>query len=389
MRVALFTETFLPEINGVATSTASLQKALQMRGHRCVVVTTNPFSNEVTFIDDVIRIPGIELKRLYSYRLAYFYNSKAMRILKDLNLDLVHIQTEASLGIFGKTVARKLKIPYVYTYHTMYEDYTYYATKGHFDSIAKTIIKGWSRLQAEAADEFVSPSEKTKDAMREYGVQRYINVVPTGIDLKRFRPENIDFDRVNELKKQYKLTESLNLIYLGRIAKEKSIDIVITGFASFVKKANRPTKLLIVGKGPQTLELKELAHTLGIDDHVIFTGPVPPSDVPTYYQLGDIFVSASVSETQGLTFMEAMAANKLLYCCYDDNLVDVIKDGKTGFFFTNEADFADKLLKIVEFNKTKIDEIIANAYDLADEYSLERFGEKMENVYKRALRNSW
>jgi len=219
MRVALFTDTFLPEINGVATSTATLQKALQDRGHFCVVVTTNPFSKKVTFEND----------------------------------------TEASIGIFGKTVARRLKLPYVYTYHTMYEDYTYYATKGRFDSLAKSIVKGWSRWQAELANEFVSPSTKTKEAMREYGVNRYINVVPTGIDFSRFKKENIDLEKVVAIKKELGIEDTFNLIYVGRVAKEKSIDIVIKGFANYLKsEETRKTKLIIVGGGPALIDLKDL-----------------------------------------------------------------------------------------------------------------------------------
>ncbi|MGI6644804.1 MAG: glycosyltransferase [Bacilli bacterium] len=390
IRVALFTDTFLPEINGVATSTASLQTALKNRGHYCVVVTSNPFSNKVTFEDDVLRLPGIELKKLYGYHLASFYNRKAMKILESLNLDLVHIQTEATVGLFAKSVIRRLKLPYVYTYHTMYEDYTYYATKGHFDLLAKSIIKEWSRAKAEAANSFVSPSEKTKDAMREYGVNRYINVIPTGIDLARFRQENIDMDVVAELKKKYKIEDTLNLIYLGRIAEEKSIDVVIKGYANFLKtNRSTPSRLLIVGKGPQTLELKQLTSDLGINDNVIFVGPVPPSEVPIYYQLGDIFVSASISETQGLTFMEAMAADRLLLCCYDDNLKDVIIDGKTGFFFDNEQHFPTVLEKIIKLPKEEIDKILDEAFLVADEYSLERFGERMERVYIKTLRNNW
>ncbi|HOF65374.1 MAG TPA: glycosyltransferase [Bacilli bacterium] len=390
MRVALFTDTFLPEINGVATSTATLQKALQARGHFCVVVTTNPFSKKVTFENDVIRIPGIELKKLYGYYLANIYNGTAMRILKGLNLDLVHVHTEASIGIFGKTVARRLKLPYVYTYHTMYEDYTYYATKGRFDSLAKSIVKGWSRWQAELANEFVSPSTKTKEAMREYGVNRYINVVPTGIDFSRFKKENIDLEKVASIKKELGIEDTFNLIYVGRVAKEKSIDIVIRGFANYLKSdETRKTKLIIVGGGPALIDLKDLALQLKITEDVIFLGPVSPDEVALYYHLGDIFVSASTSETQGLTFMEAMAAYKLLLCCYDDNLINVIKDGVTGFFFDSEIDFGDKVKKVINLSNEEMEKMLDAAFELADEYSIERFGSRMEHVYERALRNSW
>ncbi|MCX5775836.1 MAG: glycosyltransferase [Firmicutes bacterium] len=149
MNIALFSDTFPPEINGVATSTFNLFNVLRKNGHNVYAISTNPFSNKVEFKDNVLRVPGIELKRLYGYRMAGFFNSQAMRIIRGMKLDVIHIQTEAGVGIFGKIAARTLHVPTVYTYHTMYEDYTYYATKGHFDRIARGIVRWYSRFVAE------------------------------------------------------------------------------------------------------------------------------------------------------------------------------------------------------------------------------------------------
>lgn len=389
MRIAIFTDTFVPDTNGGAVSSYNLFKALNDRGHYCVVVTSNPFSKEVTFIDNVLRIPGIEMKKLYGYNFAG-PNRKAHKILKKLKIDIVHVQNEAGMGIFGKSFARQQKIPYVYTYHTMYEDYTYYATKGRMETFAKAIIRRFSRWQAEIADEFIVPSDKTKVSLREYGVQRYINVIPTGVDFSKFMYNPEDKPFLDEYKKEHGLDGTFNLVYVGRVAKEKSIDVVIRGYALYVKKnLNHNTRLIIIGGGPAIPELEELAEKLQIAPFVHFVGKVLPADIGKYYHLGEVFVSASISETQGLTFMEAMAAERLLLCRFDEGLVGVIRDGESGFFFRNEEDFGEMVKKIRSLSTKEIRNILDEANNIVDYYSNDRFVERCEHVYLRALRNSW
>lgn len=389
MRIAMFSDTFVPDTNGVAVSTYNLFKALNEKGHQCFVVTSNPFSKEVVFKDNVLRIPGVEMKNLYGYHFAA-PNTKAWRILRKLKIDVVHIQSEAGMGIFGKGFARTEKIPYVYTYHTMYEDYTYYATKGRMETFAKSIIRRFSRWQAESADEFISPSEKTKVSLREYGVNRYINIIPTGVDFSKFKANKDNEEFLRNYAKEHNLDQTYNLVYVGRVAKEKSIDVIIAGYAKYIlNNEKHGTKLVIVGGGPAIPELEEYATKLGIKDDVHFVGKVLPEDIGKYYHLGEIFVSASISETQGLTFMEAMAAERILLCRFDEGLVNVIKNGESGYFFNNEEDFGTMVDKIRALKPKEIRAIKDYANEIVDEYSNERFVARCLHVYERALRNSW
>lgn len=389
MRIAMFSDTFVPDTNGVAVSTYNLFKALNEKGHQCFVVTSNPFSKEVVFKDNVLRIPGVEMKNLYGYHFAA-PNTKAWRILRKLKIDVVHIQSEAGMGIFGKGFARTEKIPYVYTYHTMYEDYTYYATKGRMETFAKSIIRRFSRWQAESADEFISPSEKTKVSLREYGVNRYINIIPTGVDFSKFKANKDNEEFLRNYAKEHNLDQTYNLVYVGRVAKEKSIDVIIAGYAKYIlNNEKHGTKLVIVGGGPAIPELEEYATKLGIKDDVHFVGKVLPEDIGKYYHLGEIFVSASISETQGLTFMEAMAAERILLCRFDEGLVNVIKNGESGYFFNSEEDFGTMVDKIRALKPKEIRAIKDYANEIVDEYSNERFVARCLHVYERALRNSW
>ena len=390
MKVGIFTDTYPPEINGVATSCEMLKKTLESHGHEVFLVTTNSSLNKMIYEDYCLRIPGILLKKLYNYRLAGIFHPKATKIIKSWKLDIIHTQTEGGVGLYARLLAPSLKIPLVYTYHTMYVDYTYYVTKGIMDQSVKNIVKKLSKVLCETCDEFTTPSEKTKNALRGYGVERYINVVPNGIDLDRFEDNEKNIERIKRYRKENNLEDTKILLSLGRIAQEKSIDVLLRGYALFLKKnPSIKTKLLVVGDGPSKPNLEKLAHDLDIKDHVSFIGKVPYEDVPFFYQLADLYLSASTSETQGLTFVEAIASKTLVLCRFDENLVDVIKENQTGFYFGDEESFALKLEKVLNIKENEINQIIEKAYLENKKYSLESFYLNMKEVYDRARRKKW
>ena len=391
MRIALFTDTYPPEINGVATSCKSLRDVLVSHGHEVMVVTTNPFSNKVTMEENIVRIPGPELKKLYGYRMAGIYSNKAMKYIYKFSPDIVHIQTDFGVAVFGRFVASKLKCPSIYTYHTMYEDYTYYVTKGHFDRVGKHLVRSFSKSIIEGCDGFITPSMKTKDYMRRIGVDSYANVIPTGIDFSKFNEENLDKDKVLELKKKFDIhDDEFILLSLGRIAQEKSIDFSIDCFAYFVKNnPNIKTKMIIVGKGPGEDTLKEQVKNLNMEDKIKFLGPCQPSEVQYYYALGNAFISASLTETQGLTYMEAMAAHLYVLARYDHNLLDVIQEGKTGFFFENKEEFSDKFMKAYKLYVSKDKKMLDLALKSIDNYSIETFYNRIIEAYKHVIKQCW
>lgn len=391
MRIAIFTDTYVPEINGVAMSCKSLHDILVTHGHNVLVVTTNPWGDDFRMEDNVFRMPGAELKKIYGYKMANIFNRKAIDVLTKFEPDLIHIQTEYSIGIIGLMAVQKLKIPMVYTYHTMIEDYTYYITHGHFDRIAKMFVRKYYKMYAQTADAFITPSSKTKDYMRNIGYDKYANVIPTGIDFSRFNPDNIQPNIKRALREKYNLSPStFTLLSLGRIAKEKSIDFSMSCFARFLKDhPDIDSKMVIVGKGPAEDELKELAKTLNIEDKVVFAGPCDPKEVQNYYTLGDAFVSASLSETQGLTYMEAMAAHLYVMARYDHNLLDVVKDGVTGYFFENEEEFSNKLYKEYELFKKGDTEMLEKAINGIEQYSIETFYNSIMKAYKHVLKVNW
>lgn len=391
MRIAIFSDTYPPQINGVATSTYNLVNTLKAHGHDVLLVTVNRTDTKFNFSEGVVEIPGILLKRIYGYRLAPIYHGKAMRVIRDWNPEIIHNQTDAAVGQFAKIVARHLKIPIVYTYHTQYEDYTYYVTKGNFDRIARNVIQYYSRMVAKGSTGFITPSVKTKEMMRMYGSDVHISVIPTGIDFSLFEENKINKKEVAEFKKEHGIKENtLVFLVLGRLANEKSTDVSINYYAGFLKKHPEiDTKMFIVGGGPARNSLELLTHELRIADKVEFIGPVPASRVPFFYYLADVYTSASITETQGLTFMEAMASRTLVLARYDDNLTGVIEDNETGFFFTSEDTFIEKVERIIASNQEEKKRIHDNALKIIEKYSIQTFYENVMEVYLRCVKKYW
>ena len=164
MRIGLFTDTYTPDINGVVSSIVTLQRELEKNGHE-VFVITNHKARTMKREGNVLRLPGLELKWLYGYKLSTPFHFAARDEVKKMNLDVIHVHTEFGVGFFARIVAKNLNIPVVSTYHTMYEDYTHYVNLFGFeevDKMTKRIVSTFSRSISDNVQAVISPSEKTK-----------------------------------------------------------------------------------------------------------------------------------------------------------------------------------------------------------------------------------
>ena len=388
MNIILFSDTFEPELNGVSTSVTTLFKVLKNNGHNVYVVTTNPFSKKVTFKNNVLRIPGLRLKALYDYILAPIYNRKAMKILKNINADIIHVHTDFSIAQLAYIYKAYSNAALVYTYHTMYEDYTYYITKGYMDRASKWIIRQYSLAVSDKTNMVITPSYKSQNYLRKIGASKYIGVIPTGIDTTRFINYKLDPEaRFNFLKEQNIPENSKIMLFLGRMAKEKNIEELLDNFKSLTEKRD-DAYFVVVGDGPNRPDLEKKAKELGIMAKTRFIGAVPYENIDFYYALADVFVNASVSETQGLTYLEAMASKKVVLAKYDSNLSELIVDGYNGFFFDTKEEFLQKIGKIFEISDTTYNVMVKNMLESVDKLSLEKFYTNIMEVYEKAKRNN-
>ena len=391
MRIALFTDTYPPYVNGVSTSTFNLANILTKNGHEVLVIAPRFSEGKLEQVGNVLYVPGLYLKRYYGFRLTNIFASKPFKIIKKFKPDVIHNQTDWTIGVLARRCAKKLNIPIVYTYHTAYEDYTYYVVRGIMDRFAKRVMRGYTKGIANRMTEFITPSEKTKEYMRLVGSDIYINVVPTGIDFSIFKDDQIDQEKTKAFKEEHHIKANTKVfLILGRIAKEKSMDVSLRGIAEYHHKHPEvDIKVLVVGDGPAKEDLVILSEQLGMTSYTDFVGQVSGLEVPFYYHLADIYTSASITETQGLTFMEAMAAGKIVLARFDTNLSGTIVNGKTGFFFTDDNSFVSQVEKIFALTPEQKEAIINEAYQTADIYSIDKFYNNIVRVYNRAIRKYW
>lgn len=391
MRIVIFTDSYPPFATGVATSSYNLANSLVAKGHDVLVVAPRPTDGKLEQIGNVLYVPGIYLKRLYGYRMTNIFTNKPISIIKKFKPDVIHDQTDFTIGVLARRCAKRLKLPIVYTYHTAYEDYTYYVTHGFMDRLAKKVVRNYARDLSNRMTEFITPSEKIKNYMRLVESDAYINVIPTGIDSSIFENDKIDLQKAAEFKEKHNIKSNTKVFLLvGRLAREKSMDVSLRCIAAYHEKhPEKEIKVLILGEGPIHEDLELLCEELGISSLVDFLGEVTGLEVPFYYSFADIYTSASVTETQGLTYMEAMAASKIVLARYDSNLEGTIIHGKTGFFFTDEASFVEQVDKIFSLSEEEKENIIKEIKKVMEQYSIERFYKGTIRVYQRAVRKYW
>ncbi|MEG0138074.1 MAG: glycosyltransferase family 4 protein [Bacilli bacterium] len=386
MRIGIFTDTYPPYINGVSTSIFMLENALRKKGHQVYIVTVNADNMKYKYENEerIIRIPGVPIG-IYDYRLTGVYPLKALNKIKKWNLDVIHSHTEFGVGTFARIIAKQYNIPLVHTYHTMYEDYVHYITKGYFNNTSKKIVEYLTNFYCDqTATELIVPTKKTYLFFKEkYHYERNVHIVPTGIEVERFYEENIAKKDIDELRKKYGISKGEFLIlYVGRIGKEKSIEVLIEAHESLAKTYK--AKLMIVGDGPDALHYKELVKKLDLEDYVIFTGKVPWEQVTLYYQLADVFATASTSETQGLTVIEAMAASLPVIAVDDDAFRNVVVEGLNGHLFDTKGEYKKFVQSFID-SPSKLKQFSNQARINADTYSSKYFAERVLDVYTAAI----
>ena len=389
MRIGLFTDTYPPFINGVSTSVYMLKKALEKEGHTVFVVTLNNSSLHYQFEDNdtVIKVPGLPIG-FYDYRVTTVYPVRALNVIRKWKLDVIHSHTEFSVGTFARIIARQYNIPLVHTYHTMYEDYTHYITKGYFNNSSKKIVEYLTKFYCDmTANELIVPTKKTYDLFKQkYQVNKNIHIIPTGIEIDRFFDENIDSKKLEKLRKKLKLEkDAFNIIYVGRLAEEKNVVLLIDGHKDIVKK-NPKANLIIVGDGPDIDAYKERAKKLGLDKNIIFTGKVPWEEVPYYYHLGKVFATASTSETQGLTVIEAMAAGVAPICIDDESFRNTVIDDLNGKIFFTKEEYIKIVISLMQ-DEQKLNQLRSQARINAETHSSKFYAQQALLVYNIAIKN--
>lgn len=392
MRVGIFTESYPPLVNGVSTSILMLEHALTKLGHEVFIITVSDNKKYYVLENNghILRLPSVNLANCYDYKMTSVYPIKAVNMIKKMNLDVIHSNVEFTVGIFARVVSEQLSIPLVHTYHTNWEDYTHYITKNKkiLDDICKKLLKYLVVFfEDKTVTELIVPSNKIYNLFKDkYKFTKNIHIIQTGIETSKFYKENFNQKDINSLKKKLGIKKKdFVVMTVSRLAKEKSVDRIINNHKELVKKYSN-MKLLIVGDGPDIDKLKDEAKSLGVSDSVIFTGKVPLSDIPIYYQLGNVFVTASKSETQGLTVVEAISSSLPVVAVKDDSFVNSVIEDFNGFVFTDDEKYINSISKLYE-DKDLYNRLSNQSRLLSEDFSSEYFALKVLKVYETAIEN--
>ena len=381
MKVLITTDLYATNTNGVVTSVQNIRGELEKKGHEVRVLTVSEKLRSHKE-GNIYYIKSVPLGVVYpDVRMPISYRHRYLRELIDWKPDVIHSQCEYFSYQFAGYIAKKTGAPIVHTYHTLYEQYVTYIFPSQ--RIGAYFVGVLSKLRLRKAEAIVAPTQKVETVLKNYGVRNPIHVVPSGIALEQHK------ERISEEERKCRRHElgipedHTVLLNLGRLGTEKNLPELIELFAIALAHNSKLT-LLIVGDGPARKDLEEMAVRLGVSDHVVFTGMVNPSEVHKYYQLGDIFVSASTSETQGLTYIEAAANGLPLLCRRDPCLDDVLVEGRNGYEYEAEDEFCELLDTILQ-NPDWCRTAGTQSAQIAAAFDKSNFAEKIEDVYEAVL----
>ncbi len=330
MRVALFTNNYVPFRGGVATSVETLREGLEGLGHRTWVFAPAP-SARVKDPPRVFRYRSIPAPTYPGFALPLPFSPRLARTARGLDLEIIHAQHPFLLGVTGRRLAHRQDIPFVFTYHTRYEKYAHYVPLPR-RLVAALAVRLSCRF-ANAADLVVAPSVGIAEMLRARNVGAPVAVVPTGVPVDRFAPG----DRVAARRRLGLPADGPLCLYVGRLDREKNVDRVIAAFGS-IAGAVSAVRLSLVGQGSHAQALRRIAEASPARERIQFHGGVARDDLPPYYQAADLFLFASETETQGLVLAEAHACGLAAVAVRASGVEEVVVDGETGVLTKPDAD---------------------------------------------------
>ena len=322
MRIGLFTNNYLPFCGGVTISVETLRRGLERRGHQVWL-----FAPRVAgYVDDtpgVIRVPSVPAATYPEFALAMPWGPRLARRVRALDLDVFHAHHPFLLGPAARRVARRARRPLIFTYHTRYEKYAHYVPLTR--PLVEAAALGLSRRFAARADAVLAPSGLVRDQLRARGVGVPVAVVPTGVDLARFRPG----DRTAARRELGVGADDPLLLYVGRLDREKSVDRVLFAFER-IAGTLPGARLWLVGQGKESQALQRQAAASPAAERIYFAGVREHARLAVWYQAADLFLFASETETQGLVLAEAAACGLPAVAVLAPGSDEVVRDGDSG-----------------------------------------------------------
>ncbi len=381
IRVAMFTNNYLPFVTGQAVSIDRLRRGLRSLGHS-VRIFAPRYETGTDHEAELVRVSSlVAFGQRREFRLANLFAPRIGRSIRHFQPTVIHVHNPFWLGTVGAWLARLLRIPLVYTYHTRLEHYAHYVPlPGPLfrNLISHALVKRF----ANRCDAVIVPAHSAEDYLRMIGVRTPLFVQPTGIDFAHYHGANAE--AVDRLREDLGLGDERVLVSVSRLTREKNIDFIIDGICELTERCEHPFRLLIIGDGPERERLQGRIERCGLARHITLVGAVAPETVPLYYALGDVFVFASKSETQGMVILESMAGGLPAVAVRSSGVDDIIREGIDGYKTSeNPAHWATRVATLITDDK-RHREMVEAAEQRAREFDLQPFAHAVAEVYAYA-----
>ncbi|MCS7209119.1 MAG: glycosyltransferase family 4 protein [Fimbriimonadales bacterium] len=377
MKVALFSESYLPYLNGVSVSIRILHEELTRRGYE-VWIYAPRFRDYHDPYPTVRRFPSFTTPFEPDYPIAWLLAPRLWREFRKQGFDVVHTHTPFFVGMAGASWAKRLKIPLVSTYHTLYEEYLHYVPPIVPKSLVRRVLRWHLKRYYESVDAVITPSEIGAEVLRKYGVQKPITPIRNPV---------LPFPEVSKAEARAKLgipAETWMLLYVGRMAPEKNVSVLLQAIPHIVRGCPN-ARLWLVGPGPALEDLKAQAHAMNLSQWVHFTGAVPRDEVSLYLLAADLFVFPSITESQGLVLDEAQAAGLPCIVANGGGAPEAVDYGQTGLVVepTPEA-FVEAVLHLTRHPEER-DTLRQRAIRKRELLSVPSVVDRIIGVYRSAI----
>jgi glycosyltransferase involved in cell wall biosynthesis len=378
MNIGFFTNTYLPAVSGVTTVIENYREELEKQGHN-VYIFAAKHSGYYDKNPNVFRFKSIDLNYKISYPLPLISSPKIGRAIKRINLDIVHSHHFFLSGQIAWYYAKKLKLPLVFTYHTRYNLYVHYAPLP--EELSKPLAKTLSTLYANSCNAVVAPSKSIKDLILEYGVRKPIYIIPSGIDIDKFKKTGNE----EKIREKYNIkNDAILLLTVCRLSEEKNLTFLLKVFQKIIKK-RKNVYFMIVGDGPEKEDLEKQSFRLGLKEKIIFTDKISYQRIPSFYNASDIFLFSSLSEVQPTIFTESMASGLPIVAIKAIGSEDVISNKENGFLVSNDVDdFSQATLKLIDDENLR-KKMSEKAKNRAKYFSIENSTRKILALYEKAI----
>jgi len=378
VNIALFSDTYLPQINGVVTSTVSFKEEFERMGHQvfvmCPKINRHDYSTEKEWRFRSVAYP---FQKEYRFVLPF---SRQVSAFKHLKMDIIHSQTPFSMGYLADYLSRRHKVPLIHTYHTYFTEYLHY-----FPLMPLSIMKKWSlwesRRYCNRCDAVIAPSQPMAEHLNRFGVTSPVSVIPTGVT-----PPSITEAHCEDLCKRYGFTSKDRfLLFVGRLGREKNVFFLLDAFEAILKVVPE-SKLLIIGDGPERRNMEKIVAKKGLKESVIFTGYLDKVRVFTALSCAELLLFPSKTETQGLSIVEGLCMGTPAVCINKMGVSEVLKNEKGGELTEDSLDdYVAKAIRLLQ-DKPYFEQKRLEAFEQSKVFSVKDLAKKMILVYEDVIK---